>query len=220
MDYKSPSFKLCNWIFCYWKRYVWNLSEKPAALSVHPWRGGSTQSTCPKRSYKKETSSFTQKDTPRRHKEQMATQTYQMKLIFIFYRESLLGWKWTIFLSLPAWNPGIILVLRLGGSFRDNIVPGADFQHIKSSSNGGHKCYKVLILKVRTLMMYHYNKIDIGSKLRRIRDPFVELHQLEQWANIMGWSFGINQLPMSKLFPSIHWLELQIPAFHPHKVHR
>lgn len=31
----------------------------------------------------------------------------------------------------------------------------------------------------RILMMYH-NKIDVGSKLRGIRDPFVQLHQLEQ----------------------------------------
>lgn len=33
------------------------------------------------------------KKTPRRQKEQMSTQICQMKLIFIFYRESLLGQK-------------------------------------------------------------------------------------------------------------------------------
>lgn len=42
-----------------------------------------------------------------------------------------------------------------------------------------------------------YNKMDPGSKLRGNRDPFVELHQLDQWANIMGWSFNITQLPVS-----------------------
>ena len=51
-----------NWIFCYWKgyvcytgMYVWNLPENSAIFSVHPWRGGSVQSTCLKRSYKGKT---------------------------------------------------------------------------------------------------------------------------------------------------------------------
>lgn len=43
---------------------------------------------------------------------------------------------------------------------------------------------------------------------------------VDQWAKTMGWSLGLFQLPISKLFPSTHWLELQILAFHSCKIHR
>ena len=64
-----------NWIFCYWKGYVcytgmcvWNLPENPAIFSIHPWRGGSVQSTCLK---------LQGKDTPERSKQQISTHTCQ-----------------------------------------------------------------------------------------------------------------------------------------------
>lgn len=39
-----------------------------------------------------------------------------------------------------------------------------------------------------------YNKVDPGSKLRGNRAPFVELHQLNQWAHLTGQSCNITQL--------------------------
>lgn len=179
-----------NWISCSRWRYVCftGMSEKLATFRVHPWRSGCTQSPHPEK-LKGRDKLFYPKGQSREANAANVHLKMSDQLIFITGPEMSHSIDWHCLKLRDSFLQWWDLLLVCSEKTSQELTS----QHPENSLQYYWRTQcEILILKESTsLMVYHHEKMGLGSKLRGIRGPLVDLHQLDQWANTIRWGFSI-----------------------------